>query len=209
MKFKKCKFLIFFLILLQLFLVFSMIISSSENSFYNGTSFIFIDKFDHNVVKQFYDNKIFERFSAGTMIKLNSDIEVDKAGRIFPTVYLLDWGWRRILYNKGLDYIWIYGNQANEYTFNRPEGITAYKDGSIYIADTGNKKIVKLKNYKGNINLEWIKEDNFYEPFGISVDNDENIYVVDRTKCNIKKYDNNFNPINSFNGNYILGGYGT
>ncbi|AEE96979.1 YIP1 family protein [Mahella australiensis] len=67
--------------------------------------------------------------------------------------------------------------------FNAPQDICIAPDGEIYIADTGNNRIIVLnsqlklqKIIKGFINLG--KQDNFKLPEGVYV-NDEEIYVAD------------------------------
>ena len=132
------------------------------------------------------------------MIKLDPEFEVDRAGKIFPSIYLLDSGWGRILYNYGLSGLRAYdGNQ--ECGFINVTGIAAYNDGSIFIIDAGNKRIIKLKNDKGNITFIKEKFDNFILPNRIAIDDSGNIYVLDFLNSNIKKYDLDLNQLNLFN----------
>lgn len=60
-------------------------------------------------------------------------------------IFVLDPVWQRIVYSdRSSNEIRSYGDNPTDYQFSYPLGITVDDDGYIYIADTGNKRIVKL-----------------------------------------------------------------
>jgi len=60
-------------------------------------------------------------------------------------VFVLDPVWQRIVYAKGSSSnIKSYGDNLNDYKFSYPLALTMDESGLIYVADTGNKKIVIL-----------------------------------------------------------------
>ena len=79
------------------------------------------------------------------------------------------------------------------------------KDGYSYIADVGNRKIIKFDGsgkfqgeYKPDTNASWKRigsrgsgEGEFNFPNGISIDGDGNIYVADTRNHRIQKLDSN------------------
>ena len=81
---------------------------------------------------------------------------------------------------------------------NAPRNMAIGKDGSIYVADTGNSRIVKY-NSKGEFVTTWgsrtpggqtpAAPGTFVEPWGIAVDGDGNILVADTWNHRIQKFD--------------------
>lgn len=68
------------------------------------------------------------------------------------------------------------------------------KDGYLYIADTGNKRVIKV-DLAGNIVL---KIEGLERPTGVHVDSNNNIYVADGGLKLVLKYDESANLIASF-----------
>lgn len=81
---------------------------------------------------------------------------------------------------------------------NAPRNIAIGKDGNIYMADTGNSRIVKY-NSEGKLLTSWGSTTpdgqdppppgTFNEPWGIAVDADGNIFVADTWNYRIQKFD--------------------
>jgi sugar lactone lactonase YvrE len=74
------------------------------------------------------------------------------------------------------------GNEANPLGFFGPRGIAIDEAGNIYIADTGNKRIV-VTDTEGNYRYQWgyagAGLGEFNEPTGVAVDRQGNVYVAD------------------------------
>jgi len=74
------------------------------------------------------------------------------------------------------------GNEANPLGFFGPRGIAIDADGNVYIADTGNKRIV-VTDGDGEYLYQWGYAGSelgaFNEPTGVAVDGQGNVYVSD------------------------------
>jgi len=86
----------------------------------------------------------------------------------------------------------------SEIQLDSPGGIATDRSGSIYIADTGNHRFLKI-NPQGKLliakgSFGWAREQ-FREPTDLVVDSNNNIYVVDTGNNRIQKFD--------FSGNLI------
>ncbi len=66
--------------------------------------------------------------------------------------------------------------------FYQPQGIAVDPDGNVYVADTGNQRILKLDS-DGQLIVEWggsgAGEGEFNEPLGITIDNADHLFVTD------------------------------
>ena len=67
-----------------------------------------------------------------------------------------------------------------EETLNNPQDLRMGPDGSLYIADTGNKRIL-IVSREGELIREIKDKKNFKTPSGVNVDGDGNIYVADES----------------------------
>ena len=90
-------------------------------------------------------------------------------------VFAVNSGAGQIVYNIGLTSIKVYGD---ENMFSEPKGIAANADGSIAVADFGNRRIVKLKYHKDGIR-EVGEIPIPGRPFDVCFDSDNNLYVTD------------------------------
>jgi uncharacterized protein (TIGR03663 family) len=74
------------------------------------------------------------------------------------------------------------GNAANPLGFFGPRGLAVDAQGNVYIADTGNKRIV-VTDGEGNFRYQFgfggAEPGQFNEPTGVAVDSQGNIYVSD------------------------------
>ncbi len=74
------------------------------------------------------------------------------------------------------------GNAAEPLGFFGPRGIAVDGQGNVYIADTGNKRIV-VTDSEGNYRYQWgyggAEPGAFNEPVGVAVDGQGNVYVAD------------------------------
>jgi len=84
------------------------------------------------------------------------DMELYWYGNNWPddvATFILDPVWQRIVYSKETsDDIKSYGDFYSHYKFSYPQAITMDENGNIYVADTGNKQIVRLA-YSPFLNL--------------------------------------------------------
>lgn len=74
-------------------------------------------------------------------------------------------------------------------------------DGSIYVADTGNRRLVKLR--RGERDLEWVKSsdgDGESQFLSVDVDHWGNVYAVDRTYRRLVKFSARLEPLASLAG---------
>ncbi len=113
------------------------------------------------------------------------------------TVYGVNSGQDCIIYNTSMKSIGIYGldEQGNQ-RLNRPRGIAANESGEVYIADTGNHRIVKLFNpahglvFQKSIGEKGVAEGNFNSPCGVALDSQEKLYVTDSGNNRVQIFSN-------------------
>lgn len=85
-----------------------------------------------------------------------------------------------VVYNVGFLKMKRYGKKGSgEGEFLYPRGIYATPEGDVYIADTGNNRIVHLKYEKGNLIWKGVIEYDFNEPRQICGDSEGNLYITD------------------------------
>ena len=95
-------------------------------------------------------------------------------------------------------------NAAEPLGFFGPRGIAVDKQGNVYIADTGNKRVV-VTDSEGKFLYQWghlgADPGSFSEPIGIGVDGQGNVYVADTWNGRVQVFgraaDGKVNPIPS------------
>jgi sugar lactone lactonase YvrE len=123
------------------------------------------------------------------------------------TVYVADtWNHRIQAFTSTGEFLRSFGSHANVQTdpqaelgkFWGPRDIAIDAAGSLYVTDTGNKRIQKFTP-DGQFIQAWggggIVPGAFEEPVGIDIDNQGNIYVADTWNRRIQKFDGNFAPL--------------
>jgi tripartite motif-containing protein 71 len=82
------------------------------------------------------------------------------------------------------------------YLFLSPGGVAVDRSENLYVADTGNNRIVKLDT-AGKTVAQWgrlgSENGDFNKPAGVAVDENGNVYVADNGNCRIQKFDENGN----------------
>ena len=116
-------------------------------------------------------------------VKLAEDDDPDIRGDDFQlTVLGLNAGRGEIIYNSSMQTLALYGTHGSrEGQFDGPRSIAADVHGNVYIADTGNRRVVRLV-WRGR-QLEWagLVPGQFQEPWGVSVaPPGRAVYVSDR-----------------------------
>ncbi len=86
-------------------------------------------------------------------------------------------------------------------SFNRPEGVAVGPDGSVYVADTGNDRVVRLSP-SGAVLGQWGQtgggNGGFRGPTGIGIDAAGNVYVADTNNNRVQVFDANGRWLNGW-----------
>jgi len=76
--------------------------------------------------------------------------------------------------------------------FNHPAAVAVEASGNVYVADSGNNRIVKL-SASGTVLGEWgsrgSSDGRFNDPTGVAVDGAGNVYVLDRENNRVEVFD--------------------
>jgi tripartite motif-containing protein 71 len=90
------------------------------------------------------------------------------------------------------------GSGGDDRPMVRPEGLAVDRAGNVYVADTGNHRIVKLSptlEVLGAAGSAGRRPGQFQSPRGIAVDHDGLIYVSDWGTKRVQKVDREFRPM--------------
>ncbi len=133
-------------------------------------------------------NKIKVRDPQGmVVVRLDSwEDPNDKKDDDEVTGYGVNAGENVIIYNKSMTALGFYGRgKKGNRDFNRPTAITANQRGDVYVADTGNHRIVRLFNpgrklsFVKGIGGQGTLAGQFQAPQGIAIDANDHVYVSD------------------------------
>ncbi len=96
------------------------------------------------------------------------------------TILAVNSGQGQIVYNVGLLKVEIFGKRGSgEGEFLLPKGIAAHPDGSVFVADWGNDRIVKLKYKNKKLSWERVFFSPVARPYGVAVDSKKNLYFTE------------------------------
>ena len=97
------------------------------------------------------------------------------------TIYGVNSGENVIIYNTSMTAIDIYGlNERGERRLNAPHGITAAPWGDVYVADTGNNRVVHFFNPARKLKfVRTVRGDGLLQPVGVAITGDSSLYVTD------------------------------
>lgn len=122
------------------------------------------------------------------------------------TVYGVNSGENNIIYNKSMKSLGIYGpEESGERALDAPHGIAANRRGDVYVADTGNHRIVRLFNpgaelkYVTSIGKSDSQAEVFDQPYDVALDIRGTIYVTDFGNHRIQVYDSENNWVGKIN----------
>jgi hypothetical protein len=129
------------------------------------------------------------------------------------TVYGVNSGQDNIIYNTSMWGLGVYGLYEDEdQLLNRPHGICANSRGDVYVADTGNQRIVRLFNpahelhFVKAIGSEGTGKGQFRSPYQVALDNMGNLFVSDSGNHRIQVFDRNNEFKFAFEGDGFLNG---
>ena len=102
------------------------------------------------------------------------------------TGYGVNSGTNVIVYNKSMSSLGFYGlKEVGERKLNNPTAVAANELGDVYVADTGNHRIVRFFNPKSNLNFiraiggKGSLPGRFLSPRGLVMDSNHMVYVAD------------------------------
>jgi len=101
-------------------------------------------------------------------------------------VYGVNSGRHEIIYNTSMWSLGLYGGKGSgNGKFLFPKGIAADPDGNVFIADSGNNRVVHLFNPKSGLLWKKSFDKDLSGPSRIAVDEQKRVYVTDRGNCRI------------------------
>jgi hypothetical protein len=106
-------------------------------------------------------------------------------------VYGVNSGRNNIIWNTSMTAIGVFGDDL----LHRPEGIAAHPDGRVWVADTGNHRVVRLFNpgdrliRRGIIGGQGEGPGQFRSPSDVAVDSQGRLYVADTGNSRIQVFD--------------------
>lgn len=115
-------------------------------------------------------------------VKFASDDDPDARGDDFQlTLFGVNSGRGEILYNSSMQTLAIYGRPGNgRDELLRPHGVAATVDGRVYVADTGNRRVVRLRWDPAARALSWVGSWDAPAPFDVEADTRGDVWVSDR-----------------------------
>ncbi|MFN2384541.1 MAG: hypothetical protein ABR559_09845, partial [Gemmatimonadota bacterium] len=123
-------------------------------------------------------------------VKFDSDDDPQARGDDFQlTLFGVNSGRGEILYNSSMKTLAIYGRRGSgEDELAEPHGIAATVDGRVYVADTGNRRIVRLSWDPTPRSLTWAGSWPAGAPFDVEVDARGDVWATDREADAVLRY---------------------
>ncbi len=114
------------------------------------------------------------------------------------TVYGVNSGENNVIYNSSMWGIDVYGlDEEDDQKMSEPHGICANNRGDVYIADSGNNRVVRLFNpgdqlkYVSSLGREGSKPGEFRYPRQVAMDGEGTVYVSDTGNHRIQIFNRN------------------
>ena len=111
------------------------------------------------------------------------------------TVYGVNSGQNNIIFNSSMQSIDVYEGKGPKQKLKKPRGIACNSAGNVYVADTGNNRIVKLNNPGSYLTFveaygkKGSRPSEFDQPRGIALSTDGKIFVTDTGNDRIQVFD--------------------
>lgn len=105
----------------------------------------------------------------------------------------------QIVYNVKLVRPGIYGSPGRGVEqFNHPSGIACNEDGTVYVVDTDNNRLVRLRYSDGKLHWVMVVDSTLNLPYGVALDSKGRVYVTDTGNDRIVVYNPENNRIASY-----------
>lgn len=116
-------------------------------------------------------------------VKFDADDDPAKRGDDYQlTLFGVNSGRGEVIYNSSMQTLAIFGHRGSGVNgFDRPHGITATPDGRVYVADTGNRRIVRLRFDPLQRSLGWLGTWPVGAPHDVAADWRGQVWVTDRS----------------------------
>jgi DNA-binding beta-propeller fold protein YncE len=134
-------------------------------------------------LKLFLGNRTeFDDPQGAAAVKFAADDDPDVKSDDFQlTLFGVNAGRGEILFNSSMQTLAIYGRAGSgQGMFRSPRGIAAHPDGRVYVADTGNRRVARLRWDAAGRRLTWVGSWPAQAPFDVAVDHRGNAFVADR-----------------------------
>jgi DNA-binding beta-propeller fold protein YncE len=126
------------------------------------------------------DRTRFDNPQGVTAVKFASDDDPEVKGDDFQlTLFGVNAGRGEILYNSTMQTLAVYGGEGEgEAKFQSPRGIEATVDGRVYVADTGNRRVARLRWDPIGRSLTWVGSWPAGEPYDVAADARGQLFVA-------------------------------
>ncbi|WP_214626762.1 InlB B-repeat-containing protein [Paenibacillus agaridevorans] len=155
---------------------------------------VFVMDRDNRIIKMNGYGAYLDMLEGGEQFGSLHGITVDETGRIYATDYDEN---AIIAMNASFEVLATHGSDgmgAGE--FDSPQGIAVAANGSVYVADTSNRRVQKLDADTLEPQAVWgsygSAEGQFFIPEGIAVDGEGHIYIADQGNERIQLFDREF-----------------
>ncbi len=116
---------------------------------------------------------------AATKIKEEEDTTTWRDDALL-TLFAVNSGSGQIVYNIKLLKPGIFGSKGTGIgQFNRPHGIACNPDGDVYVADTDNNRLVRLRYTQGKLTWVAVVDSGLGHPYDVTINSRGEIYLTD------------------------------